>query len=116
MSAPTFVAKFANGEITRMTCDCTAGRLDPAQGVRMSRAAYESRIRSARRAAHASKHGPHPSHAPWPTDSKPVMVPEIVAASFETADGEKLATYSAEQLAATDAASETDTAIERGAP
>ena len=44
MTGPTFVAKFADGEITRMTCD----KLDPAQGVRMSIGAYE--IRSRRRA------------------------------------------------------------------
>jgi hypothetical protein len=36
---PTFVAKFADGEITRMTTHCTLEKLDPAQGARMSTAA-----------------------------------------------------------------------------
>ena len=41
-SSPTFVARFADGPITRMTANCQEGKLDPGRGVRLSRAAYES--------------------------------------------------------------------------
>jgi len=40
---PTFVAKFSDGEITRMTTHCTPTKLDPGRGIRLSRAAYKSR-------------------------------------------------------------------------
>ena len=43
MSGPTFVAKFADGEITRMTTYCPNGQLDLGRGVRLSRTAYQSR-------------------------------------------------------------------------
>jgi hypothetical protein len=42
-SSPTFVATFADGTITRMTTNCPKGKLDLGLGVRLSRAAYESR-------------------------------------------------------------------------
>jgi hypothetical protein len=45
MTSPTFVAQFADGVTTRMTCHCTPDHLDLARGVKLSRAAYESRIR-----------------------------------------------------------------------
>ena len=43
MSDPTFVAAFADGEITRMTMHCANGKLDLARGVRLSRQAYRVR-------------------------------------------------------------------------
>ena len=43
MSSPTFVAMFADGTITRMTTYRPGGKLDLGRGVRLSRAAYESR-------------------------------------------------------------------------
>ena len=43
MHDPTFVAAFADGEITRMTLHCANGKLDLARGVRLSRQAYCTR-------------------------------------------------------------------------
>ena len=43
MSSPTFVARFADGEVTRMTTHCPDGKLDLGRGVRLSQAAYWSR-------------------------------------------------------------------------
>lgn len=45
MTSPTFVAQFADGVTTRMTCHCAPDHLDLARGIKLSRAAYESRIR-----------------------------------------------------------------------
>jgi hypothetical protein len=44
MTSPTFIAEFADGVRTRMTCHCTSDHLDLARGVKLSRAAYESRM------------------------------------------------------------------------
>ena len=44
MTGPTFVCEFVDGVVTRMTTHCPDG-LDPARGIRLSRAAYESRRR-----------------------------------------------------------------------
>jgi len=44
--SPIFVAIFADGEITRMTV-FTHQKLDMARGVRLARAAYESRMKQA---------------------------------------------------------------------
>lgn len=44
-TSPTFVAPFADGITTRMTCHCTSDHLDLARGMKLSRAAYESRTR-----------------------------------------------------------------------
>ena len=43
MSGPTFVATFADGEVTRMTTYCADSKLDLARGVRLSRQAYRVR-------------------------------------------------------------------------
>ena len=43
MSGPTFVAVFADGEVTRMTTYCADSKLDLARGVRISRQAYQTR-------------------------------------------------------------------------
>jgi hypothetical protein len=43
MSSPTFVATFADGEVTRMTTYCEDGKLDLGRGGRLSRSAYLSR-------------------------------------------------------------------------
>ena len=45
MSSPTFVATFADGEITRMSTYCLNGELDLGRGVRLSQAAYQSRMK-----------------------------------------------------------------------
>jgi hypothetical protein len=84
-TGPTFVAEFVDGETTRMTCHCTPQRLDPAQGLRMSIAAYETRVRVRRRKMSQSA-------------SDPIAVPEILSARFEDADGKVLAEYTAEHL------------------
>jgi hypothetical protein len=45
MSSPTFVAKFADGVVTRMTCYPKDAPLDVERGIKLSRAAYESRTK-----------------------------------------------------------------------
>jgi hypothetical protein len=50
-ASPTFVARFVDGEVTRMTTHCTPRRLDAAQGMRLSVGAYEIRVRNRRRGA-----------------------------------------------------------------
>ncbi len=42
-----FVAGFENGIVTRMTVHKPRGKLDMARGVRLARAAYESRMKEA---------------------------------------------------------------------
>jgi hypothetical protein len=44
---PTFVAKFADGQITRMSTFTSLTDLDRGRGIRLSLAAYESRMRQA---------------------------------------------------------------------
>jgi hypothetical protein len=46
-TSPTFVATFADGEVTRMTTHQSGKSLDLARGVRLARAAYESRAKKA---------------------------------------------------------------------
>jgi hypothetical protein len=45
MTSPTFVARFADGVTTRMTCNCEDHHLDLPRGIKLSQAAYESRIK-----------------------------------------------------------------------
>jgi hypothetical protein len=45
--SPTFVATFADGEVTRMTVFTSCAKLSMARGVRLARAAYESRMKQA---------------------------------------------------------------------
>jgi hypothetical protein len=71
MTAPTFCAKFSDGEKTRMSTHCADG-LDPARGIILSRAAYNSRKKR-----------------------KP---PEIVEAHFETSEGVLLKQYDADEI------------------
>lgn len=63
---PTFVATFADGQVTRMSTYTDLAKLDVDRGMRLARAAYESRTK------------------------RPAA--EIVAASFER-DGQMLASY-----------------------
>lgn len=42
-SSPTFVAHFADGEVTRMSTHCLPNNLDFTRGVRLARHAYRSR-------------------------------------------------------------------------
>jgi hypothetical protein len=42
---PTFVARFADGEVTRMTVYCEPGKLDVGRGARLAQQAYRSRMR-----------------------------------------------------------------------
>jgi hypothetical protein len=44
---PTFVARFADGQITRMSTFTSLADLDRGRGIRLSLAAYESRMRRA---------------------------------------------------------------------
>ena len=69
--SPTFVARFADGETTRMSVHCERGGLDVGRGVRLAQHAYRSR-----------------------TGRKP---PAIIEAWFET-NGTQLASYSADVL------------------
>ena len=73
MSGPTFVARFADGQTTRMTTHTPLTKLDMGRGVRLSRHAHSSRVRK--------------------------DPPVILEARFESADGEVLAEYTQEQLA-----------------
>jgi len=43
--SPTFVATFADHEVTRMSVFTSLKKLDMARGVRLARAAYESRMK-----------------------------------------------------------------------
>jgi hypothetical protein len=71
MSGPVFVARFTDGQLTRMTTHSSLAKLDVERGVRLAQHAYRSRM----------KREP----------------PQIVEASFE-ANGETLATYDATAL------------------
>jgi hypothetical protein len=44
---PTFVARFADGQVTRMSTYTSLTNLDRARGIRLSLAAYESRMKQA---------------------------------------------------------------------
>ena len=46
-TSPTFVATFADDEVTRMSVFTSREKLDMARGVRLARAAYESRMKRA---------------------------------------------------------------------
>jgi hypothetical protein len=73
-ASPTFVAEFENGDsvvVTRMTVHMPGGKLNMARGVRLARAAYESRTK------------------------KPP--PAIISAHYES-DGEIIETYTRELL------------------
>jgi hypothetical protein len=72
-NSPTFVAHFADGEVTRMTTYCLPGKLDLERAVKLARHAYRSR----------KQHEP----------------PPISRASFERNGGEVLVEYRAEQIA-----------------
>jgi hypothetical protein len=45
--SPTFVARFADGTVTRMTTYCEPKTFDPARGIRLAWAAYDSRKKQA---------------------------------------------------------------------
>jgi hypothetical protein len=45
MTSPTFVARFADFVVTRLTTHCTRDRLDLQRGVKLAQAAYASRTR-----------------------------------------------------------------------
>jgi hypothetical protein len=70
-ASPTFVAIFADGETTRMTVFQPGKTLDLGRGVRLARAAYESRTKQ--------------------------KSPPIIKAHYER-DGEILESYEREQL------------------
>jgi hypothetical protein len=44
---PTFVATFADGQVTRMSTFTSLSSLDRGRGIRLSQAAYESRMKQA---------------------------------------------------------------------
>jgi len=70
--SPVCIVTFVNGEVTRMTTWSANGKPDLRRGIKLAYAAYESR-----------------------TMSKP---PAITALHFETADGENVAQFTAEQI------------------
>jgi hypothetical protein len=73
-TSPTFVAEFENGDsvvVTRMQTYAPKGKLDLARGVRLARAAYESRTKQ--------------------------PAPAIVSARYES-DGEVIESYERELL------------------
>ena len=70
--SPTFVAQFADGEITRLTTYTSLDKLDVARGLRLARHAYSSRTGK----------------------KKP---PAVVAARFER-NGATLKEYAAKEL------------------
>ena len=74
-ASPTFVATFADGEVTQMTTYTTLDELDVTRGVRLAGAAYEARTK-------------HES-------------PAIIEARFEQ-DGKILASYEASSWRAHD--------------
>lgn len=78
MTSPTFVARFADGEVTRMTTHTSPYKLDVGRGIRLSRSAYRAR-----------------------KQLKPeTPTPEVVEASYVSAlDGSTLKAYDAAALA-----------------
>jgi hypothetical protein len=79
-AGPTFVATFADGQVTRMTICTALENLDVDRGLRISRAAYEARARR-------------------PGERLHPIPPPIVRAHFEQAD-KVLAHYSPDALGA----------------
>jgi hypothetical protein len=43
MTSPTFVCKFSDGVVTKMTTHCSPDNLDPQRGIVLAQAAYQSR-------------------------------------------------------------------------
>jgi hypothetical protein len=82
---PTFVARFADGEIMRMTTYTSLTTLDWGRGAALARAAWESRWRTRKRAARPQWQ----AHWKAGEDIAPVP-PTIVEARFER-DGVVLA-------------------------
>jgi hypothetical protein len=82
---PTFVAKFADGMVTRMSTFTSLENLDWDRGVRLSQAAYQSRWRTRERANHFKRTGKH-----CPLDPVAPVPPAIISAHFEQ-DGNVLA-------------------------
>jgi hypothetical protein len=73
-NSPTFIARFSDGQITRMTTHCSPGKLDLARGAALAQCAYRSR-----------------------TGGDP---PAIIEAQFiDATDGKVLAQYTAAQIA-----------------
>src|SRR5262249_31281784 len=90
--SPTFTCTFVGGETTRMSVSTPTTALDVGRGVRLSIAAYESRMRMRRREN-------MPPRQRKQTDDTPIEIPSIVEARFETAAGDILRNYSTEDLA-----------------
>ena len=44
-TSPTFVARFSDGVVTKMTCHCTPGDFDLRRGIVLARLAYRSRMK-----------------------------------------------------------------------
>ena len=79
MTSPTFVAKFRDGTVTRMTTHCAPDNLDVLRGIILSRAAYQSRMKGKR-------------------------PPPIVEACFQMSEGGVLCEYDAEAIKQIDGA------------
>jgi hypothetical protein len=95
---PTFVAKFADGEVTRMSTFTSLEKLDWERGIRLSQAAYQSRWRKRQHQtdarawwkgmSKAQRETYLSTHSIFTTDF--IIPPAIVSAHFEQ-DGNVLA-------------------------
>ena len=72
MTSPTFVCKFSDGVVTKMTTHCTPENLDLQRGIVLAHVAYRSR-----------------------TGKKP---PPIAGARFQTLDGVVLREYADKEI------------------
>jgi hypothetical protein len=86
---PTFVAKFADGEVTRMTTFTSLEKLDWNRGVALSYAAWQSRWWT-RTCGPYLKQASSPYRKPYPVALVAPLPPTIIEAHFEQ-DGKVLA-------------------------
>src|SRR5262249_54851405 len=89
---PTFIAKFSDGTVTRMSTYTSLENLDWGRGERLSQAAYQSRWRTRTRAQYRKRTG-----KPCLVDPVAPVPPAIVSARFEQ-DGKVLAQRNSETV------------------
>jgi hypothetical protein len=94
-AGPTIVCEFFGGVVTRMTVHTPVepGKLDWSRGMKLARAAYQSRWRAGIRAHHLRATG-----KPCAVDLVAATPPAIVKAHFEQ-DGKVIARYQRENVA-----------------
>lgn len=99
----TFIARFGDGEIVRMSVHTEANNLDLVRAKHLAIAAYENRTRRRRREKDIADRKARRSllDEAWPTDAIPVEVPPIIEVTFVNANGTVQQTYrTADELAA----------------